>query len=101
MSRPVTILAVLLLPTAVAAAGVVETACLKSARGKGQRQLCGCIQDAANVTLTARDQRRAAKFFSDPDEAQSVRASGSRRDEAFWERYERFGAAAEAYCGRG
>jgi hypothetical protein len=44
------------------------------------------------------EQRRAARFFSNPDEAQSVRMSRTRADNEFWARYRSFGAAAERYC---
>ena len=76
----------------------IERACLKSDRGQGNRSLCGCIQDAANLTLTSRDQRLAATFFSDPHRAQEVRQSDRRSDEAFWERYRNFGQTAETFC---
>lgn len=76
----------------------IERACLKSDRGNGNRSLCGCIQDAANLTLTSSDQRKAAKFFSDPHQAQVVRQSDRRSDEAFWERYRNFGQTAEVFC---
>ena len=76
----------------------IERACLKSDRGQGNRSLCGCIQDAANLTLTSRDQRHAATFFSDPHRAQEVRQSDRRSDEAFWERYRNFGQTAETFC---
>ena len=76
----------------------IERACLKSERGGGNRTLCGCIQDAANLTLTSRDQRKAAEFFSDPHQAQVVRQSDRRSDEAFWERYRNFGQTAEVFC---
>ncbi len=52
------------------------------------------------MTLTPRDQRLAATFFSDPNRAQKVRQSRNRRDEVFWERYENFGLAAETLCRR-
>ncbi len=81
-----------------AAAGQIEQACLKSERARGQYRLCGCIQDAADMTLTKRDQKLAASFFADPHRAQEVRQSGSRRHEAFWERYKNFGVAAETFC---
>lgn len=81
-------------------AGQIEQACLQSERGYGQRALCTCIQDAANMTLTPRDQRLAATFFSDPHRAQEVRQSRRRQHEAFWERYENFGVAAETFCRR-
>lgn len=78
-------------------AAQIERACLKSDRG-GDRALCGCIQDAANLTLTPRDQRRAAGFFEDPHQAQVVRQSDRRSDEAFWKRYKNFGQTAEVFC---
>ena len=76
----------------------IERACLKSERGEGNRSLCGCIQDAANLTLNAKDQRRAAEFFSDPHQAQVIRQSDRRSDEVFWERYKNFGQTAEVFC---
>lgn len=76
----------------------IERACLKSDRGQGQRALCGCIQDAANLTLTARDQKLAATFFRDPDRAQAIRQSNRATHEAFWQRYKYFGQTAEHFC---
>lgn len=76
----------------------IERACLKSERGGGKRALCGCIQDAANLTLSSSDQKRAAKFFDDPHQAQVIRQSDRRKDEVFWERYKNFGQTAEVFC---
>ncbi|MEM9709344.1 MAG: hypothetical protein AAF871_11175 [Pseudomonadota bacterium] len=81
-----------------AVAGDIERACLGSERNGASRTLCTCIQEAADVTLSTKDQRRAAGFFSDPHRAQEVRQSDRRRDEVFWERYQKFGQAAEAFC---
>ena len=81
-----------------AMAKTIRNACLKSDRGRGQVQLCSCIQQVADRALTRRDQKRAAVFFTDPDRAQRVRTSDNRSDESFWERYEVFGAAAQARC---
>lgn len=92
-----TVLAVMAQPVL---ANQIERACLKSQRAVGQRALCGCIQDAANMTLTARDQKLAASFFADPHRAQEVRQSGSRRHSDFWQRYKNFGVTAETYCRR-
>lgn len=83
-----------------AAAGPIEQACLRSERSQGQNALCGCIQDAANMTLTEKDQKLAASFFDDPHRAQEVRQSKSNRMEKFWERYENFSVAAESFCSR-
>ncbi len=55
---------------------------------------------AADRTLSRAEQRRAARFFKDPDEAQQVRASKTDRDNEFWDRYRAFGEMAEAYCAR-
>ncbi|MDO9525074.1 MAG: hypothetical protein Q7J57_05965 [Gemmobacter sp.] len=83
-----------------ASAGPIEAACNASDRAKGNRALCSCIQQAADRTLGGGEQRRAAKFFRDPDEAQKVRMSKSGGDNEFWARYRAFGQMAEAYCTR-
>lgn len=98
----------ILLATAVAAslavfsgaagAGPIERACMASDRG-GNRALCGCIQQAADMTLSGGDQKRAAKFFKNPDAAHATWISQSKSDDAFWDRYKSFGQTAEAYCG--
>jgi hypothetical protein len=79
-------------------AGPIEKACLNSERRGVDRATCTCIQQAADMTLRKSDQRRAAKFFSDPDEAQQVRMSTRGADNAFWERYKAFGETAQAFC---
>lgn len=94
----VVLAAVLPSMTSLAAAGPIERACMASDRG-ANRSLCGCIQQAADMTLSGGDQRRAAKFFKDPEAAHSTWVSQSRSDDAFWERYKSFGQTAEAYCG--
>lgn len=81
-----------------AMAGPIEGACLRSERAAGNRALCGCIQSAADRTLRWSDQRKAAKFFADPDRAQEVRMSKSDGNNAFWARYKAFGETAQAVC---
>ncbi|PQO23630.1 hypothetical protein C2I36_06640 [Rhodobacteraceae bacterium WD3A24] len=76
-----------------AAAGPIESACLRSERG-ADRALCGCIQSVADRTLARSEQRQAARFFRDPQRAQDVRMS----DRDFWARYTAFGSAAERSC---
>jgi len=83
--------------SSVAMAGPIERACMASDRG-GNRSLCGCIQQAAAMTLSGGDQRRAAKFFKDPEAAHVTWVSQKPSDDAFWERYKSFGQTAEAYC---
>ena len=90
--------ATLALTTPFAVAGPVDSACIRTPRGAQNGALCGCIQQVANMTLSNADQRRAAGFFRDPDQAQTVRMSKSDADNAFWARYKNFAATAEAYC---
>lgn len=82
----------------VAHAGKIENACIKAGRKAASRSLCGCIQEAADLTLSKRDQSRAAVFFQDPHKAQVTRQSDRRSDEEFWLRYKEFGNAAQAFC---
>ncbi len=92
--------AALFLPFSVttASAGPIQSACLRSDRDAANRALCSCIQQVADMTLRGADQRRAAKFFADPDKANETWLSQRASDDAFWERYKAFGQTAEAYC---
>lgn len=78
-------------------AGAIDKACLKADQA-GNRALCGCIQQVADMTLSGNDQRRAAAFFKEPDKAQQVRQSDHASDESFWLRYKDFAQTAEALC---
>ncbi|MCV6825213.1 MULTISPECIES: hypothetical protein [Halocynthiibacter] len=79
-------------------ASAIENACNSSGRKAANRALCGCIQDAADMILTRSDQRKAAKFFKDPHQAQVIRQSSKASDERFWLRYKEFGQTAETFC---
>lgn len=79
-------------------AGPIEKACNRSDRKAANRPVCNCIQQVADMTLQNTDQRRAAKFFTNPDKAHAAWMSKSSRDDAFWDRYKQFGAYAERYC---
>jgi hypothetical protein len=91
-------LLVALLAPAAAVAGPIESACNRSDRQQSSRALCRCIDSVARSTLTRSEQRRAAGFFTDPDEAQRVRMSPTRRDNEFWARYRAFGTSAQQTC---
>lgn len=84
--------------TDAAMAGPISTACLASERPQANAGLCGCIQAAADRTLSRADQRQAAKFFRDPHQAQEIRQSAKKRHEEFWLRYRDFSSLAEASC---
>ncbi len=81
-----------------ASAGALERACNASEQQGGNRNLCGCIQQVADLTLNGREQKLAAGFFKDPQKAQVMRQSARRRDETFWQKYLAFGESAALYC---
>jgi phytoene dehydrogenase-like protein len=78
--------------------GEIGQACMAGGRNAANPRLCSCIQSVANQSLSGSDQRRAARLFSDPQEAQDTRASNRPGDEAFWQRYRAFASRAEATC---
>lgn len=88
---------VLAAPTA-ATARQIENACNASERRAATRELCRCIDNVAQRMLTRSEQRRAARFFRNPDEAQRVRMSSDPGDRDFWRRYREWGEMAEAMC---
>lgn len=81
-----------------AQASAIERACLKAGRAAASAPLCNCIQQVADITLDAQDQRLAASFFADPHSAQVIRQSDQSSHEAFWKRYKGFSASAQSYC---
>ncbi len=78
--------------------GPIKSACVSSGRRAANRQICGCIQAAADQTLSGSDQRRGASFFGNPELAHSVRRSDTAIDDAFWDRWRNFGNAADQLC---
>lgn len=82
-----------------AMAGPIERACNLSDRKAANRSLCSCIQQAADMTLSGSDQKRAVGFFKNPDKAHKTWMSKTRSDDAFWDRYKAFEAQAVAICG--
>jgi hypothetical protein len=81
-----------------AGAGPIGNACLNSGRDAADRKMCDCIDGVADQMLDGSDQRRAAKFFSNPELAAKTMLSDTARDDAFWERWEHFGETATIYC---
>lgn len=80
------------------AAGPISDACLKSDRKARSGALCGCIQAAANRTLSGFEQRRAVRFYRDPHSAQDIRQSSRPSDQRFWKAYRAYGEQAEGLC---
>lgn len=98
MIRPVFASLIVLTLTAPVQGGVIERACMSGGRSAATPNLCGCIQQVADLTLRNSEQRKAASFFRDPHKAQETRQSSRNSDRTFWQRYRAFGAAAETYC---
>ncbi|MEM8536741.1 MAG: hypothetical protein AAGF56_02655 [Pseudomonadota bacterium] len=84
--------------SAPVATGPIRQACLASGRKERSNALCGCIQAAANQTLTPSQQSRAVSFYQTPHYAQEIRQSDRSRDERFWEAYRVYGERAERLC---
>lgn len=80
------------------AANTIERACLQSDRNEATRSLCRCVGSAAERVLDRNDMRTGARFFTDPEAAQRVQLSDTRRDDAFWDRWRAFAEVAEAMC---
>ena len=76
----------------------IESACNRSDRANNNRALCRCIGQVARNHLTRAEQRRAARFFRDPQMAQEIRMSRAPGDREFWRNYRAFGQAAEVSC---
>jgi len=81
------------------ASGPISSACMASNRQARSQALCGCIQSVANRTLTGSEQRRAAGFYRDPQEAQDIRQSDNPSHERFWQRYKNYAQTAQGICG--
>lgn len=99
MKTPILAALLSLLMASPVVANPIERACNQSDRRAASAQLCSCVGMAAEMTLSNSEQRQAARFFRDPDQAQNVRMSDRRSDERLWENYRRFGATAEEMCG--
>ncbi len=80
------------------AQGPISRACLSARRDTASRSKCGCVQAVANMRLTGQDQKRGAKFFSDPHLAQVTRQSDNPSHERFWLRWKAYGADAARLC---
>lgn len=80
------------------ASGPIQSACARSGRKDANRRLCGCVQAAANETLSSSDQSLAISFYTNPQRGQDVRQSDRASNEAFWTRYKLYVARAERYC---
>ncbi|MBQ2260600.1 MAG: arginine transporter [Loktanella sp.] len=78
--------------------GDVSNACMSAGRVAASPQLCSCVQQVANQSLSSRDQARAATFFADPQRAQDTRQSDNPNDAAFWRRYRAFTDLATQVC---
>ncbi|MEI4486780.1 arginine transporter [Frigidibacter sp. MR17.14] len=78
--------------------GPVNAACLGAGRSAATAASCGCVQRVAHRSLGWGEQRRAARFFKDPDRAEATRMSDAPADKTFWKRYEAFIDRAKASC---
>lgn len=78
--------------------GDIGEACIDAGRRDATPELCSCVQQVADQTLSSRDQSRAVAFFEEPQLAQDTRQSDRSSDEAFWDRYKAFSELATQIC---
>lgn len=86
------------LSTSATAGNAIAKACMSSPRGAAAPALCGCIQSVADTMLSAREQALGAQILIEPHKSQEIRASAKASDNAFWDKWRRFGAAAGQTC---
>ena len=81
------------------ATGPISKACMASDRKARSRQLCGCVQAVANLSLSNRDQAIAASFYRDPQKSQDMRQSDNPNHERSWLKYKEYGQTSKELCG--
>lgn len=80
------------------AEGPIGTACKIHNRGQANTARCGCIQAAANLTLSQSQQQRSVRFFNEPELLQAVKLSDTPANERFWKEWAAFAETAENLC---
>jgi hypothetical protein len=80
------------------ASGPIHTACTRQGRRGASSARCGCVQAAANLTLTPGEQRIGARYFEDPELLQKMKLSDTPQNERFWDTWARFAETAETLC---
>jgi len=87
-------------PAVAFASGPIQKACQAQGRKQASRARCGCVQAVADWTLTARDQRRGASYFSDPQALQDVRQDqdSNPSNKRFWALWKEYGNQAAEFC---
>lgn len=80
--------------------GPIGNACNLHNRRAANNARCGCIQAAANLTLSQEEQMRAVRFFGEPELLQAIKLSDTPTNERFWYAWARFADTAEDLCQR-
>lgn len=81
------------------ASGPIGRACMEGGRQAANPALCSCVQRVADQTLSGAEQRRGARFFSDPQRAQDMRQAGDPASSEAWRRWRAFANRATEVCG--
>lgn len=80
------------------ATGPIKTACTRQRERTVSVEKCGCVQAAADLTLSASEQKRSAEFFADPEKLQKMKLSDTPANERFWDVWAQFADTAEQMC---
>lgn len=78
--------------------GPIATACLIHDRRAANQTRCGCVQAAADLTLSQSEQQRAVRFFAEPELLQTIKQSDTPTNELFWDVWANFADTAEQLC---
>ena len=82
----------------IVVAGTVQQACLMAQSTKANNRVCRFIQNAADATLSSKDQSIAAAIIRNPDNVTDIKSSKRRTHARFMESYSQFGELARAFC---
>lgn len=87
-------------PAVAFATGPIQQACQAQGRKQASSARCGCIQAVADWTLSDRDQRRGAGYFSDPHALQQVRQDqdSNPSNKRFWAVWKEYGQQSAEFC---
>ena len=80
------------------ASGPIANACLQQDRRGVSQARCGCVQAAADLTMSQSVQQRSVRFFNEPELLQAMKLSDTPENERYWAIWASFSETAETLC---
>lgn len=78
--------------------GPIANACLQQDRRGASQARCGCVQAAADLTMSQSVQQRSVRFFNEPELLQAMKLSDTPENERYWAIWASFAETAEQLC---